>query len=113
MWIDAVCIDQSNISERSHQVMLIREIYTNAETVDIWLGSDAALGGEIVEFLEMAGRDIDPKQRLLSSLETNAEVNKDLWKAILLLFKREYWKRVWIIQEVTCGANLKILFRTL
>jgi hypothetical protein len=33
LWIDAVCIDQCNIEERSQQVSLMYEIYTKASTV--------------------------------------------------------------------------------
>ena len=38
LWIDAVCIDQSNISERNHQVRLMSKIYSKAAEVLIWLG---------------------------------------------------------------------------
>jgi hypothetical protein len=27
-WIDAICIDQSNVSERNHQVQMMREVYS-------------------------------------------------------------------------------------
>ncbi|KAK8074426.1 heterokaryon incompatibility protein [Apiospora hydei] len=38
LWIDALCIDQSNVGERNHQVGRMRDIYSNAETVRVWLG---------------------------------------------------------------------------
>jgi len=40
LWIDAICIDQHNISERSHQVNIMGQIYTAARQVLIWLGPD-------------------------------------------------------------------------
>lgn len=40
-WIDAICIDQTNVRERNHQVNLMRDIYTRAEKVYIWLGKEA------------------------------------------------------------------------
>jgi hypothetical protein len=48
IWVDAICIDQENVSEISHQVVLMEEIYSWAETVFIWLrpntkASDAAI----------------------------------------------------------------------
>lgn len=39
IWIDAICIDQSNDQERAQQVALMSEVYSAAETVNIWLGS--------------------------------------------------------------------------
>ncbi|KAI8631893.1 heterokaryon incompatibility protein-domain-containing protein [Xylariaceae sp. FL1651] len=38
IWIDAVCINQNDLSERSGQVNLMRQIYSLATTVHIWLG---------------------------------------------------------------------------
>ena len=38
LWIDAVCIDQFSLDERSRQVSLMHEIYTKATTVIAWLG---------------------------------------------------------------------------
>ncbi|KAF2430628.1 hypothetical protein EJ08DRAFT_556286, partial [Tothia fuscella] len=40
LWIDQLCIDQSNTSERNHQVKLMGERYRNAQEVLIWLGGD-------------------------------------------------------------------------
>jgi hypothetical protein len=40
LWIDALCIDQSNTLERNHQVQQMGRIYSLAETVLIWLGDD-------------------------------------------------------------------------
>lgn len=39
MWIDSVCINQSSIQERNHQVRLMGDIYRRAYRVNVWLGS--------------------------------------------------------------------------
>jgi hypothetical protein len=36
LWIDAICIDQSNVQERNHQVQQMSEIYRNALEVHVW-----------------------------------------------------------------------------
>lgn len=38
LWIDAICIDQSNKREVGDQIGQMRHIYGNAERVLIWLG---------------------------------------------------------------------------
>lgn len=38
LWADAVCIDQSDMKERSQQVQLMGEIYAKAARVIVWLG---------------------------------------------------------------------------
>jgi hypothetical protein len=36
--VDALCIDQSNLLERNHQVLLMKRIYAQASLVLVWLG---------------------------------------------------------------------------
>jgi hypothetical protein len=38
LWADAVCIDQKDPVERSVQILLMRDIYSNASRILIWLG---------------------------------------------------------------------------
>lgn len=38
LWVDALCIDQDNIDERTSQVLLMGNIYAAAQQVDVWLG---------------------------------------------------------------------------
>lgn len=38
IWIDALCINQDDITERNHQVALMAGIYSPAGQVVIWLG---------------------------------------------------------------------------
>lgn len=40
LWVDAVCINQQDVKERSHQVRLMGEIYKNAKLVYVYLGED-------------------------------------------------------------------------
>lgn len=42
LWVDAVCINQTDIQERNQQVASMRDIYHRCEKVLIWLGPDAA-----------------------------------------------------------------------
>ena len=40
VWIDAICVNQSDFMERSQQVKLMKEIYSQAWRVVVWLGED-------------------------------------------------------------------------
>jgi Heterokaryon incompatibility protein (HET) len=37
-WIDALCINQEDVSERNHQVRMIGKIYSQAQGIVAWLG---------------------------------------------------------------------------
>jgi hypothetical protein len=40
VWIDAICVNQDDLLERSEQVKLMRDIYSQAWRVVVWLGED-------------------------------------------------------------------------
>jgi hypothetical protein len=43
IWIDQICIDQSNLPERNQQVAIMGQIFGKARTVIAWLGKEDAL----------------------------------------------------------------------
>lgn len=43
MWIDAICIDQTNMQERAQQVSQMDDIYRSAAGVVVWLGPETNL----------------------------------------------------------------------
>jgi hypothetical protein len=38
LWIDAICIDQTNMAERNQQVRIMGDVYEMAQRVLVWLG---------------------------------------------------------------------------
>lgn len=61
LWLDAVCVNQSDIHERSEQVQCMREIYSSANEVFIWLGygRDSRSPSEQPEIVRWTGDDRD------------------------------------------------------
>jgi Heterokaryon incompatibility protein (HET) len=41
LWVDALCIDQMNLLERSLLVLRVRDIFGSADMVLAWTGGDA------------------------------------------------------------------------
>ena len=39
-WIDAICINQKDLAERSSQVAIMSEIHAKASVVNAWLGHE-------------------------------------------------------------------------
>ncbi|KAH6672909.1 heterokaryon incompatibility, partial [Halenospora varia] len=104
-WIDAICIDQSNVLERNHQVRLMKQIYTTADNVFIWLRREADNSDLAMSFL--SGNGTTPLRRKGNGF-------KKLWtrnqgKALMALCERSYWRRIWIIQEVIHAKRLTVL----
>jgi hypothetical protein len=109
LWIDATCINQQNIYERNHQVTQMGMIYHQATRVIIWLGSSDAVSKLAFELLSSPTEwskciKTPSAQDPVKSLERDNRL-----KAILSLFSRDYWSRVWIIQEVVMARDFILM----
>jgi hypothetical protein len=94
-WIDAICINQTDIAERTQQVRLMRTIYEKAEEVFVWLGSATEFAWDDLWLgcrSEWAGdeTDIDNINNLLNHAEnlaeTPAKLRPSLANRLLLAF---------------------------
>ncbi|KAE9378295.1 HET-domain-containing protein, partial [Stipitochalara longipes BDJ] len=96
LWIDAICIDQSNIEERNHQVSLMKTIYSNAVLVRIWLGRPSPGSDDAMAILKQFGQGITLEKIKLGD---RLPGDKDLWP-IIEIMKRPWWRRTWVRQEL-------------
>jgi hypothetical protein len=101
LWIDTLCIDQSNIPERNHQVTLMSTIYSQATQVLIYLGEASVDSDLALEFVEDIGRPA-PRSFLLGTKPTR------LIQALINLFRRPWFARVWVIQEAHLSRNATV-----
>ena len=125
MWIDAVCINQRDDKEKSHQVQKMGMIYRIALGAFVYLGEEADDSDEAIAFFgEFEKRFIqDEAIRNVIELDHTSEEWKDtetgkwlletiyadggrIWKAISNLFAREYWERCWVLQEVSLAKKI-------
>jgi hypothetical protein len=106
LWVDAICIDQNNLDERNQQINLMEQIYRLNASVYMWLGEEADESDLAMETLSLIGAFLDEdraeqakkiEQFMKSSFDRSYDRN---WKAVTGLFSRNYWTRVWILQEV-------------
>ncbi|KAF7951697.1 hypothetical protein EAE96_006996 [Botrytis aclada] len=105
LWIDALCIDQSNHLERNHQVRIMQTFYKKAQRVILWLGpakDDSDLAIEILEIMESTR--VGERQ-----IAESQDRNRKTWRAALLaLCRRSYWHRVWMMQEICLGREYSV-----
>ncbi|KAE8443174.1 hypothetical protein EG329_002272 [Mollisiaceae sp. DMI_Dod_QoI] len=105
LWIDAICIDQENIPERNFQTANMRAIYQHATGVAVWLGleNNGSQGA-----LQLA-RDLAAcaSRDHIIALVSDPSKKKDL-EALVVLFRRQYWWRIWVIQEVSSARRATV-----
>lgn len=99
LWIDALCIDQENVLERNHQVQQMGQIYSNAEHVISWIGTDL----DIVSLFQFAWRHT--RYRWWSKKQQISEHMDSIKK----LHKNVYWTRAWITQELILARAVHVL----
>lgn len=97
LWVDAICIDQSNAEERGHQVGLMDTIYWKANSVLVWLGCST-----------------DETDALFSSMarfDGTGSENSALYPFGHLgtLLLRPWFSRVWILQEIGTARAANIV----
>lgn len=108
-WIDALCIDQANTRERNHQVRLMKDIYSNAYRVIIWLGEASPDNYAAMRVIKEAYREApkNPAGRLSTSGRRSRFTTRGK-EDLSSLYEHEYWTRVWIVQEVMYAKKLVI-----
>jgi hypothetical protein len=101
VWADAVCINQGDLGERSEQVRLMRSVYEKAGQVVIWLGEPTQVSKLAVKLVENAEK-VPAEDLAATVVETKGEARniKLFHLAMMDLFGRPWWHRLWIVQEV-------------
>ncbi|KAN0113319.1 HET domain containing protein [Hyaloscypha variabilis] len=106
-WIDALCINQKNNPERSHQVGKMRTIYERAENVVIWLGSSSGSVSHAFSFLEAIYESRSSNNLVADTLRD--KTNTKSLEAIIKLYRRPYWDRIWVVQEVISAKKATVM----
>ncbi|KAI1212649.1 heterokaryon incompatibility protein-domain-containing protein [Annulohypoxylon truncatum] len=134
IWIDAICINQSDLEEKSHQVRLMRDIYSKAQKTSIWLGdwpteqmiteSDFVRDplNVVATVPEGFGNSVD-QYDIASILDEYLKCQTDisawdekqlslgtmLMRCVNIILMHEWWERVWTIQEAALPPNEPII----
>ena len=116
-WIDAICIDQDNLTERNHQVGHMHEIYSSASFVLIWLGegdSNTQMFLDFVNkglwtsefFLTRGARILDPSGYKITGPEPEEDLI--LREGVRKMIRNPFWGRSWIVQELLLAKRIEI-----
>ncbi|RSL95731.1 hypothetical protein CEP52_011901 [Fusarium oligoseptatum] len=152
LWADSICINQTDLEEKTWQVNAMDQIYGNAKLVYLWLGPGTPRTGKAMKLLCEYGRELveelgptddwdmdEVNPQLYEALSTKKKprsnahpVAKFLYKmynepglhrrddkrplskyplmdGLRNLLERPFWRRVWIVQEVTLARDALLL----
>lgn len=94
LWVDALCINQNNVHERNHQVQLMRQIYSRAHTVIIWLGPAEEGDDWAIRNVHIHATDWE-----------DPAWDQQAFDALARICNRPWFRRVWIVQELKLARS--------
>lgn len=117
LWVDAVCINQSNVKERNHQVAHMSDIYKQANRVIFFLGNATFTTDAFMHCMQLVQqecskyayrswtRDDTRWKEIWAAVQEKTQAFDDVpYQGLKSLLSRSWFRRVWILQEV---ANAK------
>ncbi|KAF2994789.1 hypothetical protein E8E13_000719 [Curvularia kusanoi] len=125
IWIDQICIDQSDPQERGHQVGLMGDLYSQAKATLIWPGAlryypelePSVHKDTAQDVLSFGGtRDImqdivrSPREKSIYKQAPDSTRNFSN-REVEMLVSSQYWTRTWIVQEVLLSSQAFVLVR--
>ncbi|ETS85945.1 hypothetical protein PFICI_03970 [Pestalotiopsis fici W106-1] len=98
LWVDAMCINQTDDREKERQIGLMYQIYACASCVVVWLGENEDGSEYVFEDLRTI------KQKMLA----NDKEDKPSAQRLVKFFQRAWFRRVWVLQEVGAARQIQI-----
>jgi hypothetical protein len=124
LWIDALCINQEDLDERSKQVPMMKDIYQKAAIVLIWIGPSIPETKQACQYcvqdLAKAYDSLAPQfhsngarfgmlrnpSNILGGEDLAASTQEPFWDGVIdLLSRRTYFERLWIVQEIVMPTH--------
>lgn len=119
LWVDAICINQSNAEEKARQVSMMGQIYMSSIETIAWLGRDEsgvddidwAIGFMVPKMLEH-GHDFWQSRSLthpeLEAVLGTKGLTQKLHSIKTFLAAHRWFGRAWALQEVALARALRI-----
>lgn len=114
LWIDAICINQADLTDRSSQVSIMGQTFGLATKVLCWVGPaedglDTTLAA--LDTSEIEGRSLTVEQgRAINERFIDHSLNERNCAALQHVISSPYWSRTWIVQEITLAREIVVLY---
>ena len=112
VWIDSVCINQTDAGEKDAQIMLMKEIYRHAVRVIVSLGDaeNIPLVWQLLTHLNVVVQSKGPAE-IYAKFQN--ESTSPAWLGLDKLIQNPWFDRIWIIQEIAVASDIQIHYGSL
>lgn len=115
LWIDALCINQTDLEERKVHVQFMGQIYAQASKTVIWLGEGIPANAQAFQALEDGGMRLlelrkqeNDSAMIRAKFLSDPKTKRGHWDALGDLLRNPWFERVWVIQEIAYATNSEI-----
>jgi len=105
LWVDQICVNQQDLVERQHQVLLMADVYQTATSVIVYLGQPT----------EQTEMDMQHLQLFLQRHNQGEDAPwshiaiPDLELSISRVLSKPWFKRIWTVQEAVLAQHIVML----
>ena len=100
LWVDAICINQHDLQERSSQVQIMARIFADCRILVIWLGEpdEGELGVSQCELFRKQAKD-ERRSRLRWPRTNRVGAHQDTRTVLQSILRRSWFKRRWLYKK--------------
>lgn len=128
LWVDALCINQHDLAERSQQVLLMKDIYARCSVDLVWMLTQSDLSRlswcipNLHQAFELIKRISFKDAETLAKLREGPRrpdhkfapgaflLNDLQQEALIAAFGyTEVWHRIWTMQELACAPQVRLV----
>lgn len=106
LWVDALCINQQDYTERNAQLGVMAQVFSRTEKVNAYIGEESPSFDTVKNKIVPVAQSRSSINRFNSVFGDNARL---VWQHIRIFFERPYFRRAWVIQELVNATNIKIV----
>ncbi|KAL5390036.1 hypothetical protein DPSP01_002093 [Paraphaeosphaeria sporulosa] len=118
LWIDAICINQDDLAERSNQVGYMVSIYASAIRVVAWLGEDTSQGESCFTLLKLLARFSREERKgrfhafhdrgILRDVDTYRQLRQN--DSFTFMLQSPWFERIWVLQEAAAAQSFTFVY---
>jgi len=104
LWVDMICINQTDAEEKALQIPLMRSIYSQASSVIIWIHEDNSRVHNAFRYLHE-----NVAKGRVEATDCPVVFDPEGWDAVKQLVNCDWFRRRWVLQESAVARDVVLL----